>query len=106
MYADAAYLYKWLLAPAQKLPLLENNEDIHAHPCGEYVLEDLQMGVKPNEVVEVFLRLYLVVATEQRVMAYRHYREQRSDYWTSEKLAQLHWEILYGLVPDQLTLSL
>ena len=66
-------------------------------------MDQLQKGVKANVVVAGLLRLYLVVATENRVLAYRHYREQRSDYWTSEKLAQSHRGILYGLVPDQLT---
>ena len=30
----------------------ENNEDIHAHACGDYVLAQLQGGVSPQAVVE------------------------------------------------------
>ena len=37
--ASAKGLEKWLQAPAQKLAVFENNEDIHSHACGEYVLQ-------------------------------------------------------------------
>ena len=30
------------------------------------------------------------LTAKERVLAYRHYREQRGDYWTTEKLVQLH----------------
>ena len=50
IYADRANLTRWV--SAQTLPSLENNEDIHTHACGEYVLEKLQSGKTPEEVVE------------------------------------------------------
>ena len=49
-------------------------------------------------MVDGLLRRYLVKTTKERVIAYRYYREQWSDYWTVEKLERLHWEPLYGLV--------
>ena len=94
-WAHCDHLQTWLKAAAQALPILENNEDIHSHPCGEYVLEQLQQGARPADVVQGLLQEYLVHATVQRVQAYRLYREQRSDYWTSAKLVQHHWEFLY-----------
>ena len=42
---------------------------------------------------------YLVdCRTTQRLIAYRRYREQRGEYWTSEHLEQQQWEFLYSLV--------
>jgi hypothetical protein len=98
IYADDANLIRWLKAPAQALGRVENNEDIHAHPCGEYVLEQLQNGVSADVVAEQLLAQYLVRTTRQRVLAYRCYREQRGEYWTTEKLEELHWEFLYAQV--------
>jgi len=94
-WAHRDHLQTWLKAPAQALPTLENNEDIHAHPCGEYVLQRLQNGDLPVNVVQGLLEEFLVKATVERVKAYRRYREQRGDYWTKEKLAQRYWEGLY-----------
>ena len=37
--------------------------------------------------------------TYQRVVAYRYYREQRSEYWTLEKIEASHWAFLYEQVP-------
>ena len=82
VYAHRAHLTRWV--SAQTLPSLENNEDIHTHACGEYVLEQLQHGKKPEEVVEMLLAEYLVKTTKERVQAYRYYREQRGSYWTTE----------------------
>ena len=48
--------------------------------------------------MEQLLSLYLVRATPQRLLAYRRYREESSDYWTEEQLARLHWEFLYEQV--------
>jgi hypothetical protein len=78
--------------------MLENNEDIHSHPCGEYVLEQLQHGVSAEAVAEKLLSEYLVRTTKQRVLAYRHYREQRGAYWTAQHLQNEHWEWLYQQV--------
>ena len=105
VYAHRAHLQRWLAAPAQALPRLENNEDIHAHACGEYVLERLQEGAMPQAVVEGLLREYLVSTTEQRVRAYRWYREQRGDYWTAERLELHHWEWLYQQVSPERALA-
>ena len=83
------------------LPTLTNNEDIHGHVCGEYVLEQLQNGVAPAAVVQGLLEQYLVRTTKERVLAYRWYREQRGDHWTLEHLERLHWEWLYAQVGEQ-----
>ena len=47
-HAQRAHLVSCLQAPAQKLVAFENNEDVHSHACGEYVLKQLQNGVKPE----------------------------------------------------------
>ena len=39
------------------------------------------------------------------VQAYRYYREQRGEYWSSQKLAQLHWAWLYEQVSLDMSLS-
>ena len=75
VFADRANLYTWLKAPAQKLQQLDTNECIHSHACGEYVLDELQRGAMPADVVHGLLRKYLVQTTVQRVLAYRKYRE-------------------------------
>ena len=98
VYADRSHLLSWLKAAAQVLPTLDNNESIHTHACGEYVLDRLQNGVSAEAVVEGLLREYLVRTTTARVQAYRFYREQRGKYWTSERLERLQWEFLYGQV--------
>ena len=98
VYADRLNLQRWLRAPAQALPVLRTNEDVHTHACGEYVLQQLQEGASPGDVAESLLRRYLIVATHQRVQAYRRYREQRSEYWTVEALERVHWKVLYALV--------
>ena len=98
VYTHPRNLWKWLQAPAQALHVLDNNEDIHGHACGEFVLQQLQQGVSRELVVSQLLQRYLVKATEQRVAAYRMYREQRSGYWTAEKLTRFHWAILCACV--------
>ena len=98
VYADRRDLERWLRAPAQALPVLRTNEDVHTHACGEYVLQQLQEGASPGDVAESLLHRYLIVATQQRVQAYRRYREQRSEYWTVEALERVHWKVLYALV--------
>ena len=71
---------------SQALPSLENNEDIHTHACGDYMLKQLEHGVKPEALVEKLLAEHLVRTTKERVQAYRYYREQRGSYWTPKKL--------------------
>ena len=98
VYADAANLTRWITSPPQALAVLENNEDVHSHPCGEYVLEQLQKGEKPEQVVSNVLARFLVRTTRDRVLAYRRYREQRGEYWSIERLELRSWEYLYGRV--------
>ena len=58
-------------------------------------------------MIEQLLDKYLVRCTsEQRLVAYRTYREQRGKYWTAEHLARVHWEYLYSLVSLDKTLGL
>ena len=46
VYAHHNSLLQWLRAPAQAPERLENdNESMHQHACGEYILEQLQRGV-------------------------------------------------------------
>ena len=71
---------------------------MHSHACGEYVLEQLQNGVSAETVAEQLLSQYLVRTTQERVVAYRRYREQLGLYWTCAKLEQHHWEFLYSQV--------
>ena len=78
---------------------MESDEELHAHPSGEYVLEALQSGVGVDEVVSNLLKLFLVRSTPQRVLAYRRYREQIGSYWVCESLERFHWLHLYRLVP-------
>ncbi len=91
--------------PRAGLAVLENNLDIHAHACGEYLLHELQTGVSAEVVAKDLLSKYLVRATMQRVVAYRHYREQLGEYWTAEHLERLHWDFLYSLVSLHKTLG-
>ena len=92
-------------APQQALGILDNNQDIHSHACGEYVLEQLQKGVGVQDVVDGLLSQYLVETTRQRVAAYRYYREQRGEYWTTKRLELLHWAYLYQQVSLEKTLA-
>ncbi len=87
------------MGAGQKLPNLEmDNQEIHAHASGEYVLEQLQNGVAPDDVAQALLREYLVKTTGSRVAAYRRYREQCGDYWSTDKLERQGWEFLYQKV--------
>lgn len=69
VWAHRWNLHKWVTAPAQALPTLENNEDIHSHACGEFVLGQNPSGVRPAEVVSSLLKEYLVKTTARRVQA-------------------------------------
>ena len=95
---DVPNLVSWLKADSQKPEKLEFNEAIHAHASGEYALLQLQNGNSPENVVSELMSRYLVHATVERVVAYRHYREQIGTYWTRRRLERLHWEYLYGFV--------
>ena len=86
-------------APAQALTKLMSPEDILAHPCGEYVLDQLQRGVSPDKVADVLLQEYLVVVDSMRLRAYRRLCEQSGDYWTLEHLELQQWEYLYQQMP-------
>ena len=97
LYADQAHLFRWVRD--QKLPNLDmDNQEIHAHACGEYVLQELQSGVAPEDVADALLCEYLVKTTASRVIAYRRCREQCGDYWSTDKLARQCWEFLYQKV--------
>ena len=64
-------------------------------------MEQLQQGRSAAEVVDLLLERYMVKTTYQRVVAYRYYREQRSEYWTLEKIEASHWAFLYEQVPPE-----
>ena len=86
-------------APDQWLTQFVSNEDVLAHPCHEYVLDQLQRGVSPDEVVQVLFQEYLVETTRTRLLAYRRFVESSGPYWTLEHLKLHHWEYLYQQVP-------
>ena len=95
IFAHACNLTRWL--EAHKLLVFRNNEDVHTHECGEYVLQELQAGVSPEVVKDGLLKQYLVTSTTQRLVAYRRYREQRGDYWTC--LACLYHSLVLVIPP-------
>ena len=86
-------------APGQQLTRFVSNEDVLAHPCGEYVLDQLQRGVSPEDLLQVLLQEYLVQTDRLRLLAYRRFCEQRGDYWTLEHLELRYWEYLYQQLP-------
>ena len=84
-------------APGQRPLVFRSSEEILAHPCGEYVLDQLQRGVSPEVVLQVLLQEYLVRTDRFRLLAYRRFCEQHGDYWTLEHLELRYWEYLYEL---------
>ena len=86
-------------APGQQLAVFRSSEEIYAHPCGEYVLDQLQRGVSPEDLLQVLRREYLVQTDRLRLLAYRRFCEQRGDYWTLEHLELRYWEYLYQQMP-------
>ena len=86
-------------APGQQLLVFRSSEEIYAHPCGAFVLEQLQRGVSPEDVLQVLLQEYLVQTDRFRLLAYRRFRESFGDYWTLEHLELRYWEYLYQLMP-------
>ena len=77
---------------------LENNEETRNAPCGRWLLERLQNGAEPADLVKEFPEKYLVKTTAERLRAYRYYREQSAGYMTELQLEVRHWEYLHGQV--------
>jgi len=98
VYYEASNLVRWVTSPAQALPIFNHNEDVHGHACGEYVLDRLQRGAKPEAVAQEILERYLVISTPQRLQAYRTYREATGNYWNLDRLEEQHWAFLYEQV--------
>ena len=73
-------------APGQQLTRFVSNEDLLAHPCGEYVLDQLQRGVSPDDILRVLFQEYLVRADRFRLLAYRRFCEACDAYRTLEHL--------------------
>ena len=96
VHADADNLRRWV--SSQKLPALENNEDTHQAPYGQWLLERLQNDGASEDLVQELLEKYLVKTTVQRLRAYRVYREQQAGYMTKQQLEVSHWEYLYDQV--------
>ena len=67
-------------APGQQLAVFRSSEEIYAHPCGEYVLDQLQRGVSPEDLLRVLFQEYLVQTDRFKLLAYRRFREQLGDY--------------------------
>ena len=98
VHAHRDHLVTFLKAPAQALCVLRSNEDVHSHACGEYVLNQFQQGVSPEAVAVSCLSRYLAVVSQERVLAYRRYREQVAGYWSCDNLGWVHWKTLYDLL--------
>ena len=79
--------------------MFRSSEEIYAHPCGEYVLDQLQRGVSPEDLLQVLVQEYLVQTDRFRLLAYRRFRESFGDYWTLEHLELRYWEYLYQQMP-------
>ena len=87
-------------APGQLPLVFRSSEEILAHPCGAYVLDQLQCGVSPEGVLQVLLQEYLVKTDRFRLLAYRRFCERTlTPCWTLEHLELRHWEYLYQLMP-------
>ena len=96
VHADASDLERWV--KAQKLPSLDNNEETHNAPYGQWLLDRLQNDGASDDLVQELLEKYLVKTTVQRLRAYRVYREQQAGYMTKQQLEVSHWEYLYDQV--------
>ena len=79
-------------------PSLENNEETHNAAYGQWLLERLQNGAEPEDVVKKLLEKYVRQTTVQRLRAYRYYREQSAGYMTELQLEVRHWNYLYDQV--------
>ena len=82
-------------APAQQLERFEEPADIVAHPCGEYILNELQSGVPAEQVRKVLFEEYLIETTALKLQAYRRIVEQGDKYWTVEMLELRKWDFFY-----------
>ena len=61
--ATGSKLLNLYQAPAQQLKRFEEPADIVAHPCGEYILNELQSGVPAEQVRKVLFEEYLIETT-------------------------------------------
>ena len=93
--ATGSKLLKLYQAPAQQLKRFEEPADIVAHPCGEYILNELQSGVPAEQVRKVLFEEYLIETTALKLQAYRRIVEQGDKYWTVEMLELRKWNFLY-----------
>ena len=89
MKATGSKLLNLDQAPAQQLTRFEEPADIVAHPCGEYVLNELQSGVPAEQVRKVLFEDYFIVTTALKLQAYRRVVEQGDKHWMVERL-ELH----------------
>ena len=95
MEATGNTLLNLYQAPSQQLTRFEEPADIVAHPCGEYVLHELQIGVPAEQVRKVLFEDYLIETTALKLQAYRRVVEQGDKYWTVERLELHKWDFLY-----------
>ena len=93
--ATGSKLLNLYQAPAQQLKRFEEPADIVAHPCGEYILNELQSGVPAEQVRKVLFEEYLIETTALKLQAYRRIVEQGDKYWTVEMLELREWDFLY-----------
>ena len=93
--ATGSKLLKLYQAPAQQLKRFEEPADIVAHPCGEYILNELQSGVPAEQVRKVLFEEYLIETIAFKLQAYRRIVEQGDKYWTVEMLELHKWDFLY-----------
>ena len=93
--ATGSKLLNLYQAPAQQLERFEGPADIVAHPCGEYILNELQSGVPAEQVRKVLFEEYLIETTALKLQAYRRVVEQGDKYWTVEMLELRKWDFLY-----------
>ena len=105
VFADRSHMVQWCGRPAQRPETLDSSESIHAHPSGEYVLERLQAGTNPVDVVEGLMREHLVEASCNRALADRRYSEEHWGYFTVHKLEVYHWQKVYALVIPESSLA-
>ena len=85
MKATVIKLLNLYQAPGQQLTKFEEPADIVAHPCGEYVLNELQSGVSAEQVRKVLFEDYLVETTAAKLQAYRRVVEQSGEYCSGAK---------------------
>ena len=62
-------------------------------------------GSSAEEVCKKLMQMYIVQSTPQRLVAYRRYGEEVSNYWTQDKIEQLQWQCLYAQVSYDIILK-